>query len=165
MEDKNIINIKLKNGHATIVLDQFFPTSAARLRKLLEMVDEDVEHRDELRAIIVQHCGRRSSYLMDGRRDWANKAVDAHTSAVEMQPKIDQLKSQIDAMQEYIETYCKRNGGQGYRDQLKALRAQLKEAKEQQRHLMAVYRNYQQKFVTAERQASQLEKNKEAVAI
>lgn len=163
MEDNNIINIKLKNGHMTIVLDKFFPTSAKNLRILLEAVDEDVEHRDELRAAIVRHCGHRASYLMDGRKEWANKAVDHHTKASELQPKIDQLQSQVKHLQEYIKTYCTRNGGQGYRKQLKELKEQLKELKEEQRHEMAVYRNYQQRFVTAENEAKKLEKNKEAV--
>ena len=85
---ENIISFTFNEGRGrmTIVLDKFFPTSATRLRKLLKLVDEDYEHRDELRAAIVQHCSQRASALLDGRRDLANKAVEQHTRATEMQP-------------------------------------------------------------------------------
>lgn len=147
-------------GHATIVLDKFFPTDATRLRKLLKMVDED-EHRDELRAIIVQHCGRRASDLLDGRKDLANKAVEYHTKATELQPEIDKLTGQIDAMQKYIKTFCSKRGGQGYRGQLKELKAKLKNKKEEQRTALSAYRDYQRQFVSSENQAKKLKKNAE----
>lgn len=148
-------------GHATIVLDKFFPTDATRLRKLLKIVDEDYEHRDELRVTIVQHCSRRASELLDGRRYLANKAVEYHTKATELQPEIDKLTGQIDAMQKYIKTFCSKKGGQGYRAQLKELKAQLKNKKEEQRHALSVYRDYQRQFVSAENTANKLKKNAE----
>ena len=55
----NIINIKLKNGHMTIVLDKFFPTSAKNLRILLEAVDEDAP------AKITAIMGEPSSWALD----------------------------------------------------------------------------------------------------
>ena len=68
---ENIISFTFNEGrgHMAIVLDLFFPTAATRLRKLLKLIDEDYEHRDELRATIVQHCGQRASALLDGRKD------------------------------------------------------------------------------------------------
>lgn len=144
-------------GHATIVLDKFFPTDATRLRKLLRMVDEDYEHRDELRATIVQHCGRRASALLDGRKDLANKAVEYHTKATELQPEIDKLAGQIERLAEYVKT----KEGRAYREQLKGLRAQLKDKKQRQRDLLASYRDYQRQFVSAENQANKLKKNAE----
>lgn len=125
--DQNIINITHHEGrgHMTVVLDKFFPTDVTRLRKLLKVIDEDYEHRDEL------------------------------------QPKIDKLTRQVSAMQEYINTYCKRGKGQGYRQQLKELKAQLKDAKEQQRRALSLYRDYQRQFVSAEKNAERLKKNAE----
>lgn len=160
---ENIISFTFNEGrgHMTIVLDKFFPTDATRLRKLLKLVDEDYDHRDELRAIIVQHCGQRASALLDGRRDLANKAVEQHTRAAEMQPEIDKLTGQIDAVQKYIKTFCSKRGGQGYRSQLKELKAQLKNKKEEQRSLLSAYRDYQRQFVSAENQAKKLKKNAE----
>lgn len=160
--DQKIINITFHQGmgHTTVVLDEFFPTDATRLRKLLSIIDEDYEHRDELRAVVVQHCGQRAQALMDSRSDLANRAVDYHTKATELQPEIDKLARQIDSLQQYIKTYCKR-GGQGYRQQLKELKAQLKDIKEQQRHALTLYRDYQRRFVGAEKEAEKLKKNVE----
>ena len=160
--DQKIINITFHQGmgHMTVVLDEFFPTDATRLRKLLSIIDEDYEHRDELRAVVVQHCGQRAQALMDSRSDLANRAVDYHTKATELQPEIDKLARQIDSLQQYIKTYCKR-GGQGYRQQLKELKAQLKDIKEQQRHALTLYRDYQRRFVGAEKEAEKLKKNVE----
>ena len=160
---ENIISFTFNEGrgHMTIVLDKFFPTDATRLRKLLKLVDEDYDHRVELRAIIVQHCGQRASALLDGRRDLANKAVEQHTRAAEMQPEINKLTGQIDAVQKYIKTFCSKRGGQGYRSQLKELKAQLKNKKEEQRSLLSAFRDYQRQFVSAENQAKKLKKNAE----
>lgn len=160
--DQKIINITFHQGmgHMTVVLDAFFPTDAARLRKLLSIIDEDYEHRDELRAVVVQHCGQRAQALMDGRSDLANQAVNYHTKATELQPEIDKMARQVDTLQRYVKTYCKR-GGQGYRQQLKELKAQLKEVKKQQRHALTLYRDYQRRFVGAEKEAEKLKKNVE----
>lgn len=160
--DQKIINITFHQGmgHMTVVLDALFPTDATRLRKLLSIIDEDYEHRDELRAVVVQHCGQRAQALMDGRSDLANQAVDYHTKATELQPEIDKMARQVDTLQRYVKTYCKR-GGQGYRQQLKELKAQLKEVKEQQRHALTLYRDYQRRFVGAEKEAEKLKKNVE----
>ena len=144
----------------TVVLDAFFPTDATRLRKLLSIIDADYEHRDELRAVVVQHCGQRAQALMDGRSDLANQAVNYHTKATELQPEIDKMARQVDTLQRYVKTYCKR-GGQGYRQQLKELKAQLKEVKKQQRHALTLYRDYQRRFVGAEKEAEKLKKNVE----
>ncbi len=160
--DQKIINITFHQGmgHMTVVLDAFFPTDATRLRKLLSIIDEDYEHRDELRAVVVQHCGQRAQALMDGRSDLANQAVNYHTKATELQPEIDKMARQVDTLQRYVKTYCKR-GGQGYRQQLKELKAQLKEVKKQQRHALTLYRDYQRRFVGAEKEAEKLKKDVE----
>lgn len=152
---ENIISFTFNEGrgHMTIVLDKFFPTGATRLRKLLKLVDEDYEHRDELRAIIVQHCGQRASALLDGRKDLANMAVEQHTRATE----IDKLTGQIERLTEY----CKTKEGRAYREQLKELKAKLKDLKQRQRDALASYRDYQREFVSAENRANRLKKNAE----
>lgn len=160
--DQKIINITFHQGmgHMTVVLDEFFPTDATRLRKLLSIIDEDYEHRNELRDVVVQHCGQRAQALMDSRSDLANRAVDYHTKATELQPEIDKLARQIDSLQQYIKTYCKR-GGQGYRQQLKELKAQLKDVRDQQRHALTLFRDYQRQFISTEKVAERLKKNVE----
>ena len=42
------LRIKYDRGKMVVVLNNFFPTSRARLKKLLKVIDLDYEHRDEL---------------------------------------------------------------------------------------------------------------------
>lgn len=42
------LRIKYDGGKMVVILDNFFPTSRARLKKLLKVIDLDYEHRDEL---------------------------------------------------------------------------------------------------------------------
>lgn len=42
------LRIKYDRGKMVVILDNFFPTSRARLKKLLKVIDLDYEHRDEL---------------------------------------------------------------------------------------------------------------------
>ena len=41
------IQIKYDNGQMNIHMDAFFPTSQARLKKLLKVIELDYDHRDE----------------------------------------------------------------------------------------------------------------------
>lgn len=42
------LRIKYDRGKMVVILDNFFPTSRARLKKLLKVIDLDYEHSDEL---------------------------------------------------------------------------------------------------------------------
>lgn len=42
------LRIKYDRGKMVVILDNFFPTSMARLKKLLKVIDLDYEHSDEL---------------------------------------------------------------------------------------------------------------------
>lgn len=103
-----IINFTYSEGRGktTIVLDKFFPTSQDCLRKLLKMVDEDYEHRSELRETIVQHIGLRASELLDGEKDTK---------------KIDEEIQKLTA-------YTKTKAGKRYLGQLDELKAKKREA-------------------------------------
>lgn len=42
------LRIKYDRGKMVVILDNFFPTSRARLKKLLKVIDLDYEHSEEL---------------------------------------------------------------------------------------------------------------------
>ena len=42
------LRIKYDRGKMVVILNNFFPTSRTRLKKLLKVIDLDYEHRDEL---------------------------------------------------------------------------------------------------------------------
>lgn len=136
-------------GQATIALDRFFPCDAAKLRKLLKMIDED-PRRNELRAVVVQHCAQRAQRLSVSCADLAGKAAQQYARAKNMQPEIDALTDRIDTLAASIEQHA---------EQLRALKAQLREQKKAQRMAMSAYRSYQRQYVSAENNAAKLKKH------
>lgn len=47
-EEMEELRIKYDRGKMVVILNNFFPTSRTRLKKLLKVIDLDYEHRDEL---------------------------------------------------------------------------------------------------------------------
>lgn len=59
------IQIKYDNGQMNIRMDAFFPTSQARLKKLLKVVDLDFEHREEIMQTMQQFFQDKVNELAD----------------------------------------------------------------------------------------------------
>lgn len=72
------ITIRWETGYMTINPDAFFPTSAARIRKLLRVVALDFEHQDDIRMQLAGACESRAQEILDGRKSLANEAVNHH---------------------------------------------------------------------------------------
>lgn len=60
------ITIRWETGYMTINPDAFFPTSAARIRKLLRVVALDFEHQDDIRMQLAGACESRAQEILDG---------------------------------------------------------------------------------------------------
>lgn len=69
------IKIRWETGHMEINPDVFFPTSAARIRKLLRVVALDYTHQDDLRMQMARYCEDRAQEILDDRKRLANEAV------------------------------------------------------------------------------------------
>ena len=151
-----------RKGRMTILLDRFFPTDSARVRKLLKTINADYEHRDELRETVVRHCRERAQKLMDSRRELANRLVNYRTEAEELQPRIDRLSDQTEMLQQYVATFCKQ--GSCYHRQLKTLEAELKGLKDRQRSLFSMAEDCRRQFNRAGKEAERLLKNVEVIA-
>ena len=54
------ITIRWETGYMTINPDAFFPTSTARIRKLLRVVALDFEHQDVIRMQLAGACESRA---------------------------------------------------------------------------------------------------------
>lgn len=72
------ITIRWETGYMTINPDAFFPTSTARIRKLLRVVALDFEHQDVIRMQLAGACESRAQEILDGRKSLANEAVNHH---------------------------------------------------------------------------------------
>lgn len=70
------ILIQYQNGQMNIHLHGFFPTSQARLKKLLKVVDLDYEHRDELIETMLKFCQGKVKELEEKRISSGKKALE-----------------------------------------------------------------------------------------
>jgi hypothetical protein len=154
MENTISFTFSESNGHATIVLDEFFPTNTTRLRKLLKMINEDHERRDKLLYAIIQYCTQSAAALLNSRASWANQCVNSYTRAEELQPEIEKLTCSIECTTKYWNSY---------QEQLKDWKVQLRAMKKKQRDALNTYRICKQKFANAKKQAERLEKNAEVL--
>lgn len=112
------IQIKYDNGQMNIHMDAFFPTSQARLKKLLKVVDLDFEHRDEIIQTMQQFFQDKVKELEERRINSGKKAVD--------------YKQKIADTNAIIESRKHPNG-------VKLTKDELTDIKEQNKHFKAVY--------------------------
>lgn len=57
------IKIRWETGHMEINPDVFFPTSTARIRKLIRVVALDFPHQDDLRMQMARYCEDRAEEM------------------------------------------------------------------------------------------------------
>ena len=112
------IQIKYDNGQMNIRMDAFFPTSQARLKKLLKVVDLDFEHREEIIQTMQQ-------FFQDKVNELEAKRISSGKKAVEYKQKIADTTA-------IIESRKHPNGVPLTKDE-------LADIKEQNKHFKAVY--------------------------
>ena len=164
MTDGKAISFSFDRGHATIVLDTFFPARASRLRKLLKMIREDVSHRDEIREEIVRHCRERAAELLDHGKDLAEKSIKYWREASGLKPKISRLTDQVTSTQRHLGDYRTREGKRSCRKRLKELKAELRDRKRVQRDALSYHRHYHWQLKMVASRAEKLKQNAELAA-
>lgn len=112
------IQIKYDNGQMNIRMDAFFPTSQARLKKLLKVVDLDFEHREEIMQTMQQ-------FFQDKVNELEARRICSGKKAVEYKQKIADTTA-------IIESRKHPNGVPLTKDE-------LADIKEQNKHFKAVY--------------------------
>lgn len=112
------IQIKYDNGQMNIRMDAFFPTSQARLKKLLKVVDLDFEHREEIMQTMQQ-------FFQDKVNELEARRIGSGKKAVEYKQKIADTTA-------IIESRKHPNGVPLTKDE-------LVDIKEQNKHFKAVY--------------------------
>lgn len=153
------IKIRWETGHMTINPDAFFPTSAARIRKLLRVVTLDFEHQDDLRMQLAGACESRAQELLDGRKSLANEAVNYHQKAADLQPPIDTAKRRITALCSCIQERPKKARQLGYPERLHEEREQLKKLTAERSGALSAFREKKREFEAAEATAEKLRQN------
>lgn len=160
MTDGKAISFSFDRGHATIVLDTFFPVQVPRLRKLLKMIREDVSHRDAIREEIIRHCAERAAELLDRGKDSAEKSIKYWREASELKPKISKLMDQVAFTQQRLGTFRTREE-RSCRKELKELKAKLRDLKRIQRDALSYHRHYHWQLKMAVSRAEKLKQNAE----
>lgn len=112
------IQIKYDNGQMNIRMDAFFPTSQARLKKLLNVVDLDFEHREEIMQTMQQ-------FFQDKVNELEARRISSGKKAVEYKQKVADTTA-------IIESRKHPNGVPLTKDE-------LADIKEQNKHFKAVY--------------------------
>lgn len=78
------LRIEYDRGKMLINMDNFFPTSKTRLKKLLKIIDLDYEHKDEL----IEHLKEffreqitvyKAEFESNGKKYWKYKQLSADT--------------------------------------------------------------------------------------
>lgn len=111
------LKIKYENGQMTIHMNSFFPTSQARLKKLLNVVALD-ENRDD-------HIQTLEQYFKDKMQELEARRISSGKKAVEYKQKVADTTA-------IIESRKHPNGVPLTKDE-------LADIKEQNKHFKAVY--------------------------
>lgn len=146
------ITIRWETGYITINPDAFFPTSTARIRKLLRVVALDFEHQDVIRMQLAGAC-----------ESLANEAVNHHQKAADLEPQIEAAKRRITTLRACIKEQPKRARQLGYPERLHEEREQLKKLTAERSGALSAFRKKKREFEAAEATAEKLRQNAEAL--
>lgn len=146
------ITIRWETGYMTINPDAFFPTSTARIRKLLRVVALDFEHQDVIRMQLAGAC-----------ESLANEAVNHHQKAADLEPQIETAKRRITALGACIKEQPKRARQLGYPERLHEEREQLKKLTAERSGALSAFRKKKREFEAAEAMAEKLRQNAEVL--
>lgn len=146
------ITIRWETGYMTINPDAFFPTSTARIRKLLRVVALDFEHQDVIRMQLAGAC-----------ESLANEAVNHHQKATDLEPQIETAKRRITTIRACIKGQPKRARQLGYPERLHEEREQLKKLTAERSGALSAFRKKKREFEAAEATAEKLRQNAEVL--
>lgn len=134
----NDLNIKYDNGRMTIHLDAFFPTSQARLKKLMKVIDLDWEHKEDHFKQLQEHFNEQLNLLEVKRTDSGKKALE--------------YKQKWSDMERIVKDKKKPSG-------VKLTKEELEKAKEDMQHFKNVYSASMSDFNNAVKQKEQFRKH------
>ena len=139
MIENGICHITYPNGNMSLVMKEFFPTSAHNIRLLfLKTIALNWEERWQIAQDILQWLkeAHRELDAESNMKDAANNCVMLRTQAKEMQESIDRQAERIGKMKVYLKEMKRGDGKKTYREKLKAEQEKLKGLKEKQHSLM-----------------------------
>lgn len=134
------LKIKYETGQMTIHMNSFFPTSQARLKKLLNVVALDYEHKDD-------HIQTLEQYFKDKVQELEDRRISSGKKALEYKQKVVDVAT-------IIESKKHPNG-------VKLTKDELTKAREDHKHFKAVQAGCLSEFNRCIRQKEQFLKHLE----
>lgn len=134
------LKITYSNGKMIIRMNTFFPTSQARFKKLLKVIDLDFAHRDEHIQTLEQYFNEKVQELEEKRISSGKKVLDYKQKVVDITTIIKDRKHP--------------NG-------VRLTKEELEQAKEDQKHFKAVQAGCTSEFNRCIRQKEQFLKHLE----
>lgn len=156
------ILIQYYSGRMNIVCDNFFPTSAANVRKLFKVVCLDYVHRADIAQDILQWMRDQVQQDPILLSQYANAALDAGTKAAEMQPEIEKQAVRVQCMKDTIAS-LKRDQKVVYTEALKKEKEKLKAMRNYQRDFEKDKRYNTHKYKTCQNQLKRFKENIELI--
>lgn len=86
------LQIKYDNGQMNIHMDAFFPTSQARLKKLLKVVDLDFEHKENHIQLMETYFNEQMQKLEEQRKSSAKLHLEYRQKAADTQTMVESRK-------------------------------------------------------------------------
>ena len=126
------LRIKYDRGKMVVILNNFFPTSRTRLKKLLKVIDLDYEHRDELIEHLEQFFSEqipvyKAEFELNGKKYLQYQQLSADTGRMvkskkrpsgvrlsdeELKQERERLKTYKEAAKKYLSAAKKFQRGQ-----------------------------------------------------
>lgn len=162
-----VLRFSYPNGKMAINLPSFFPSEAARLRKLLKTIDlvyiyeERGQIARELLAYLEERYDPKETEAV--LRNYANATVDFRTKVKEIEEPIIRQAEKVRRMEEFIRTLTRGKKRKPYKDKLKEEKEALKALKEKQRGYKGDAAFSNGRFIAVQAERKRFEKNKEII--
>jgi hypothetical protein len=92
------VTIKYSRGSMSVNMKKFFPASKRDCKKLLSIVEMDLNHRDEIMGSIRSWMIEESDLCFQIAKEYANRYVDIKPKIRETEEKIQGMKALLDRM-------------------------------------------------------------------
>jgi hypothetical protein len=146
--EPNILAINYPNGHMIVQMDEFFPTTKGKLKKLLQIVEKDWDNRDFLYDHCLAYLRNKLSEQDEENtlRSLANEAVTVRTKYSENESIVQNQIDRVNRIKAVVDTIANPIYKKEQKALLKKEKEILKDLKEKQKDRDWHFKYYNKKF-------------------
>lgn len=143
-----MIDIKYPNGQMQIDLENFFPASRRNCKRLLAIIDMDLQHRDELLQTI-------RVWLMDERNLCEHHAKEYANKYIEIKPRVRDVEARVKSLKVHMDSIAAWKRTPEYNQ----VKDKFKEVQKEYRHLKNIESSYDSSSKQYHGRKEKLQKN------